>query len=146
MKNQITKGEWVVRGVERVDKEKRHSGSAPAGFLLGQDPYYSTTRVNFDGTGLVVLTEGDGTHAIELPPDCRFSPYLVARGSGAGERTASKRRRQTGCELERADAAALVKTGWQVPERFVAKARDGVTDIYGVINRPTNFYSTSSTP
>jgi dipeptidyl aminopeptidase/acylaminoacyl peptidase len=32
-----------------------------------------------------------------------------------------------------------LKTGWQVPERFVAKGRDGATDIYGVIYRPTSF-------
>src|SRR5262249_12130768 len=42
-------------------------------------------------------------------------------------------------ELERADWSALLATGWQVPERFVAKGRDGKTDIYGVIFRPTTF-------
>ena len=43
------------------------------------------------------------------------------------------------CELERADWSALLATGWKVPERFVAKGRDGKTDIHGVIFRPTNF-------
>ena len=43
------------------------------------------------------------------------------------------------CELERADATALLATGWRYPERFAAKGRDGKTDIYGVIYRPTNF-------
>jgi dipeptidyl aminopeptidase/acylaminoacyl peptidase len=43
------------------------------------------------------------------------------------------------CELERADWSALLATGWRPPERFTAKARDGQTDIFGVIYRPTNF-------
>jgi dipeptidyl aminopeptidase/acylaminoacyl peptidase len=33
----------------------------------------------------------------------------------------------------------LIKTGWSRPERFVAKARDGATDVHGVIFRPTYF-------
>ena len=43
------------------------------------------------------------------------------------------------CKLEQADATALFASGWKAPEPFVAKARDGVTDIYGVIHRPKNF-------
>ena len=42
------------------------------------------------------------------------------------------------CELERADVSALLATGWKAPERFVAKGRDGKTDIFGVIFRPTD--------
>jgi dipeptidyl-peptidase-4 len=43
------------------------------------------------------------------------------------------------CELERGDWTELLRTGWRAPERFVAKGRDGTTDIYGLIFRPTNF-------
>src|SRR6185369_8032281 len=43
------------------------------------------------------------------------------------------------CPLERADSNALLAAGWRAPERFVAKGRDGKTDIYGVIVRPSNF-------
>ena len=141
VKNQMTKGEWVVRGVERVDKEKRQIWFRAGGIVPGQDPYYiHFARVNFDGNGLVVLTEGDGTHAIEFSPDRRFfidtwsrvdqPPVNELRRSDDGKRV---------CELERADWSGLLKTGWQTPERFVARARDGETDIYGIINRPTNF-------
>ena len=42
-------------------------------------------------------------------------------------------------ELENGDATELLATGWKMPERFVAKGRDGTTDIYGIILRPTNF-------
>ena len=42
-------------------------------------------------------------------------------------------------ELERVDLAALRKAGWRPPEVFTAKGRDGQTDIWGVIYRPTTF-------
>lgn len=141
VKNQITKGEWVVRGVERVDKEKRQIWFQAGGIRPQQDPYYiQLCRVNFDGTGLTILTEGDGTHAAQFSPDRRnfidtwsrvdLPPIIELRRSDDGKLV---------CKLEEADASELFATGWKPPERFVAQARDGVTDIYGVIFRPKNF-------
>ena len=43
------------------------------------------------------------------------------------------------CELEKADISELEASGWQSPEVFVAKGRDGKTDIWGIISRPRNF-------
>ena len=141
VKNPITRGAWVVRGVERVDKEKRQVWFRAGGIHPGQDPYHiHFARVNFDGTGLTLLTEGDGTHTIDYSPDRRFFTDTFSRVDLAAvmelRRTADGRRV---CELERGDATALLQTGWQAPERFAAKGRDGATGIYGVICRPTNF-------
>ncbi len=141
VKNQITKGPWVVRGVDKVDEEKRQIWFHAGGIRPEQDPYYlHYCRVNFDGTGLVVLTEGDGTHEVSFSPDRRF---FVDSWSRVDQPPVTELRRcDTGaliCPLERADWTALLKTGWRAPERFVAKGRDGTTDIYGVIYRPTNF-------
>jgi dipeptidyl-peptidase 4 len=138
VKHQITRGEWVVRGVDRVDREKRQVWFRAGGIRPGQDPYYiHLCRVNFDGTGLVVLTDGDGTHALEYSPDRRFAIDTYSRVDLAPVN--ELRRTEDGkrvCELERADSSELVRSGWKAPERFVAKGRDGVTDIYGVIHRP----------
>ncbi len=141
VKNQITKGEWVVRDVERVDREKRQVWFHAGGIVPGQDPYYlQLCRVNFDGTGLAILTEGDGTHTSRFSPDNRYfvdtwsrvdmPPVTELRNSADGKLI---------CKLEEADAKELYATGWSNPERFVAKARDGVTDVYGVIWRPKGF-------
>ncbi len=140
MKN-ITKGEWVVRGVDRVDVAAREIWFRAMGMNAGEDPYHvHYYRIKFDGSGLVKLTEGDGTHAIEFSPDRRFlidtysrndlPPVTELRRVSDGKKV---------CDLEKANAAALLKTGLQHPERFVAKARDGKTDIHGYIVRPTNF-------
>jgi len=140
VKNQITRGEWAVRDVERVDAEARQVWFTAGGIRPGQDPYFvHHCRVNFDGTGLVVLTEGNGTHEIEWSPDRRF---FIDRWSRVDLAPVSELRRADGslvCELERGDAQELLATGWRPPEAFVAKGRDGQTDIYGVIYRPQQF-------
>ncbi|HUT13683.1 MAG TPA: prolyl oligopeptidase family serine peptidase [Thermoguttaceae bacterium] len=141
VKNRITCGRWVVRGVERVDEENRQIWFRAGGIRPGQDPYYvHLCRVNFDGRGLVVLTEGDGTHNWTFSPDRRFffdtysrvdrPPITELRRSDDGRLV---------CRLEEADWSRLCDTPWCPPQRFVAKGRDGKTDIYGIIVRPTNF-------
>ncbi|HMJ88703.1 MAG TPA: prolyl oligopeptidase family serine peptidase, partial [Candidatus Acidoferrum sp.] len=141
VKNQITRGDWVVRGVDRVDEEARQIWFRAGGIVAGQDPYYvHHCRVNLDGSSLVVLTEGDGTHNVEFSPDRRFLIDSCSRVDMPAVTTL--RRVEDGklvCVLERSDASALLKEGWRAPERFVAKGRDGETDIYGVIVRPANF-------
>lgn len=141
VKHQVTRGEWVVRGVDRVDADQRQLWFRAGGIHPGQDPYHvHHARVNFDGTGLVVLTEGDGTHGLEYSPDGRF--YLDTWSRVDQPPVIELRRTVDGklvCELERADASALLQAGWRAPQPFVAKGRDGQTDIYGAIWRPTNF-------
>ena len=148
VKNQLTSGNWVVRGVDRVDEEQRRIWFRAGGIYPEQDPYYiHYGRVNFDGGGLVWLTDGNGTHSAAFSPDRRFlvdtysrvdmAPIVELRNAETGSRI---------CELERGDMSALLATGWQVPERFVAKGRDATTDIFGVIWRPTTFEANQKYP
>jgi dipeptidyl aminopeptidase/acylaminoacyl peptidase len=48
--------------------------------------------------------------------------------------------------LSQGDCSTLTATGWQTPERFTTKGRDGTTDIYGIICRPTNFDASKRYP
>jgi dipeptidyl aminopeptidase/acylaminoacyl peptidase len=148
VKHQITKGPWVVRRVDRVDRENRQIWFRAGGIDPAQDPYYvQYVRINFDGTGLTRLTDGDGTHTVQYSPDRRF---LVDTYSRVDLPPVHELRRcdtgQKVCDLERADWSDLLKTGWQAPERFAAKGRDGVTAIYGIIIRPTTFDPNQSYP
>ena len=73
VKNQITKGDWVVRNVDRVDEAKRQIWFQAGGMNPGQDPYFTHYyRINFDGTGLIKLTEADGTHTLTFSPDRKY--------------------------------------------------------------------------
>ena len=149
VKNPITAGEWVVRDVDRVDEEKRQIWFRAGGIRPGQDPYHvHFARVNFDGTGLVILTEGDGTHTVDFSPDQPLlSSDIFARIDMAP--VTELRRSEDGslvAELERADLSDLESIGWRMPERFVARGRDGTTDIFGVIYRPTEFESSRKYP
>ncbi|MBL8761244.1 MAG: prolyl oligopeptidase family serine peptidase [Phycisphaerae bacterium] len=139
--NQITTGKWVVRSVERVDEDTQQITFKAMGIRPGQDPYHvHLARVNFDGTGLTLLTEGDGTHEVVPSPT---GEYLIDTYSRADLPPVTELRRASDgtliVELERADWSALLEAGWRAPERFVAKGRDGATDIHGLIHRPTNF-------
>lgn len=138
---QITRGRWVLRQVEKVDEDARQIWFLASGLRAEEDPYHlHLCRVNFDGGGFVQLTPGDGNHAVTFSPDGRF---FVDRWSRADLPPVTELRRSEDgglvCELERADATALLATGWTMPERFVAKGRDGTTDIYGVLIRPPHF-------
>jgi dipeptidyl aminopeptidase/acylaminoacyl peptidase len=77
---------------------------------------------------------------VQFSPDRRFTVDSCSRVDLPP--VTELRRTEDGkliCELEKADAGELFAGGWQAPERFVAKGRDGVTDIYGVIFKPKNF-------
>ena len=141
VKSQITKGEWVVRGVDTVDVAQRRVWFRASGMNPDQDPYFiHQYSIGFDGEGLVAYTEENASHEVSLSPDLAF---YVDRWSRVDEPPVAvlrrTRDRSVVMELERADVSALLATGWRYPEVFVAKGRDGVTDIWGIITVPTDF-------
>lgn len=148
VKNQVTTGKWVVRKVEHVDEAARRVWFMASGLRSGEDPYYEhLCVVNFDGSGFRQLTEGQGTHAVQWSPDHR---HVVVTWSRVDQPpVAELRRSEDGrlvASLEKADAISLLKTGWTVPERIVAKGRDGKTDIHGIVIKPTHFDPAKSYP
>ncbi len=148
VKNQITKGSWVVRGVEYVDDDKRQIWFRASGMYSGKDPYFvNAYRINFDGTGLTLVTPGEGNHTVTFSPDHK---YYVDTWSRVDTPPVAELRRtddlRTVAEIERGDIQELQKTGWRPPEVFTALGRDGKTEIWGVIYRPTNFDPTRKYP
>jgi dipeptidyl aminopeptidase/acylaminoacyl peptidase len=138
IKNQITRGEWVVRGINWIDEPHRQIWFLASGMNPGQDPYFlQYYRVNFDGTGLVALTDGDGNHSVQFSPDRK---YLVDTYSRVDLPPVTNLRRCADgtlvCPLETADSSELKAAGWEAPEVLMAKGRDGRTDIWGNIYWP----------
>jgi len=148
VKNQITRGEWVVRDIVSTDDAARTLIFTASGREAGQDPYLiHYYRVGFDGSGLTCLTPGDGQHEARFSPDGRLVVDTYSRVDRAP--VCELRRAADGslvAALEEADVADLLATGWRWPEPFVAKGRDGATDIWGVIFRPTDLDETRQYP
>jgi dipeptidyl aminopeptidase/acylaminoacyl peptidase len=141
VKNQITRGEWVVRGVQKVDEDSRQIWFSASGMNAGQDPYFvHHYRINFDGTGLTPLTKGNASHSVAVSPSME---YYVATRSRIDLPSVMELRRASDKEVlmqvERTDITELQKAGWKAPESFVSKGRDGKTDIWGIIVRPRDF-------
>ena len=148
VKNQITKGNCVVYSVDRIDEEQRQICFSAFGVIKGQDPYYTQlVRVNFDGSDLKILTEGDGTHDWQWSPNWKYfidtwsrvdlAPATVLRDGRTGEHTIM---------LEKGNLEKLFEAGWTAPERFAAPGRDGETMIYGIIIRPSEFDDSQKYP
>ncbi len=144
VKNQITKGEWVMRGVDSVDVANRQIYFRASGMTTNtnakQDPYFiHYYRINFDGTGLVAYTEADGTHTVTWSSD---HLYYLDSYSRVDLPTVIELKRASDkrvLALEKGDMSAAVKAGFRPPEVFVAKGRDGTTDIWGIVVRPVTF-------
>lgn len=139
--NQITKGEWYVRGVQHVDEANEVIYFSANGMKKGKDPYLiHYYRINFDGSNLVELTPEEGMHQCWYSSDYKYlvdvyskvdqAPIAVLRDAKNGK---------IRMQLDKADISALLANGWKAPEVFSAKGRDGKTDMWGVIYRPSNF-------
>ena len=139
--NPVTQGDFVVRKIDLIDEKKRQIWFRASGKNPDQDPYLMHFyRVNFDGTGLTALTEGNGDHEIQYSPDHRFiidtysridcPPIHELRRVSSGKLV---------CKLEETDISELIASGWKSPEVFSAKGRDGKTGIWGIVCRPANF-------
>lgn len=139
LKNRITTGDWNVLEILDVD-EKARTLTVVGNEREPGDPYFRYLyRVGLDGGAPVLLTPDSADHTVALSPDGAF---FVDQWSTPVEPPVAVVRDRNGREvvrLEDADIAPLVASGWQPPEPFSVKARDGETDLYGLLFRPTDF-------
>lgn len=139
--NQITSGDWRVRSVAHVDEDHQQIWFSASGMHDGQDPYFEHYfRVNFDGSDLTPLTEGNAHHELTFSADMQY--YIALRSRVDLPTTAELRRSHDGSlvrQLANADISQLTDAGFQPPQPFVAKGRDGETDIWGLIVTPQDF-------
>ena len=148
VKNQITKGKWVVRQVLHVDEDARKIHFLASGLYKKEDPYnLHYCVVNFDGSGFQDLTPENANHQLSFSADrSRFVdvysrpdlPSVSVLRDGKSGKVIAK--------LEQCDISELLATGWVIPEVFHAKGRDGKTDIWGTIFRPASYDPKKSYP
>ncbi|WP_181391243.1 DPP IV N-terminal domain-containing protein [Methanospirillum stamsii] len=146
LKKQLTNGNWVVRKIIAVDEKNGHIYFTASG-KEGGNPYYQYLyRVQTDGNDLKLLTPGQAEHNISISPD--FSCFIDAY-SRTDLPTVTVLRSMDGTllmQLATADDSDLQKKGFISPERVTVKARDGTTDLYGLVFKPTNFDETKKYP
>ena len=147
LKNQVTKGAWVLRSVEHIDEEKRRIWFKGLGMVPEQDPYYAHLAcVAFDGSDLRIVTRGDGTHVWKWGPNKRFFIDSWSRVDCIPQ--TSVREAATGREVVSQSEILdpTLERKWGRPERFVAIGRDKTTKIYGIIIRPSSFDESQKYP
>ena len=146
LKRKVTEGHWNVLDIRDVDQETR-----TVTFMGNErepgDPYFQYLyRVNIDDGDVHLLTSDSANHTITLSPNREFfvdsysTPVLPA---------VHVLRDRDGLEilpLGTADVSRLTGSGWKPPMPFVVKARDGATDLHGLLFRPLDFDPNRSYP
>jgi len=147
LKHQITTGEGNVTQLLRIDEEARQLMFQAVGKEKGRDPYFTHLyRIGMDGKNLALLTPEDATHDISLADSGKFfvdsystptTPPVAVLRDADGKLVLT---------LEKADISKLTTTGWKPPIPIVVKARDGKTDLYGLMYQPTNLDESKKYP
>ena len=148
VKNQITSGPWQVGKVVHVDDKLKQIWFTARGRESDHFIYYQALyKVGFDGTGLTLLTPEDQNHNVDVSPSGKF---MIDRMSRIEKPTEVVLRDMiTGRitkPLTKVDVTQLTAIGWKPAQVFTAKARDGVTDIHGVMYLPAKLDSTKKYP
>jgi dipeptidyl-peptidase-4 len=147
VKNPITHGPGNVTQVLHVDEKARTIYFLGVGKEEGRDPYFQHFySVHFDGSGLKLLTPEDADHDIRMSPDGRFfvdsystptQPHVTVLRDCEGKMV---------MEVGRQDISRLQASGWVPLIPIKVKGRDGKTDLYGFMFKPTHFDASQKYP
>jgi dipeptidyl-peptidase-4 len=147
LKNQITKGDWVVTRLVALDEKKRVIYFEANGKEPGRDPYFSHFySIGFDGKNLKLLTPEDGNHAITLSEDGK---YFIDNFSKPNVPAVAVLRDMSGkliVNLEKADISRLTQAGWKPPMPITVKSNDNQWDLYGLMFTPTKLDASKKYP
>jgi dipeptidyl aminopeptidase/acylaminoacyl peptidase len=135
----ITKGNWVVRDIDSVDVVKRQVWFRANGMNAGEDPYFiHYYRIGFDGKGLVNLTPEKGNHNLSFSPDRKYyiDTYSQVNVPPVSELRLTANTKKIN-EIEHGQSDVYLATGVKLPEVFVTKGRDAITDIWGIVCFPS---------
>jgi len=147
LKNKITTGEGNVDQLLRVDDKGRALYFVGNAKERGRDPYFRHFyKIKMDGTGLTLLTPDDADHEITLPASAQYFVDTYSRPEVPQVSVVRDLNGKLLLTLETADITGLRATGWKPPMPITVKARDGKTDLYGLLYAPTNLDRTKKYP
>jgi dipeptidyl aminopeptidase/acylaminoacyl peptidase len=147
LKAPITSGPYRADGIVAVDADKGLFWFQGVGREPGENPYYQHLyRCTLDGRNLTLLDPGDANHTSTLSSKRGYLVDNFSRTDKANKAVVRDENGRQVMELEEMDLVRLKETGWRMPETFVVKAADGVTDIYGNMWKPFDFDPTRRYP
>jgi len=147
LKNQITKGNFVVNRILSIDAKNRIIYFEAQGRESGRDPYFSHLySVDFAGKSIKLLTPEDGAHRIQLSPDGNYFIDTYSKPDVAPTVVLRNMKGKLITTLEQCDISRLKQTGWKPPIPFTVKSRDGRWDLYGLMYTPSNLVETEKYP
>jgi len=147
LKNQITHGDGNVTQVLYVDENARVIFFLGVGKESGRDPYFSAFyRVNFDGSGQKLLTPEDSDHSVKVSKDGRYFSDVYSTATTPTKAVIRDNNGKVVVQLPSQDISKLKTIGWIPPVPITVKARDGKTDLYGFLFKPTSFDAANKYP
>ena len=147
LKNAITTGEGNVTQVLSVDEAARKIYFVGVGKEAGEDPYFRNYySVGFDGSGLKLLTPGGKDNAITTSPDGRYFVDIASTPTEPQVTVVRDALGKVAAEVAKQDIAKIVAEGWKPLTPVTVKGRDGKTDIYGYMFKPTDFDGSKKYP
>ena len=147
LKNQITRGEGNVTQVLSIDEAARKLYFLAVGKERGRDPYFAHYySINFDGTGQKLLTPENADHTVTPSPDGRYFVDVYSTPTQPQTAVARDTNGKVLVEVGKQNITKLVATGWVPPTPITVKARDGKTDLYGFLFKPTHFDASKKYP
>ena len=139
-KHAITSGDGNVTQLLRVDEKNRQLYFMAVGREAGRDPYFRHLyRIGMDGKGLQLLTPAAADHDVSFSPSGRFFVDVYSRPEVPPVAELRDADGTLVLALETADVSRLAAAGWQPPTPITVKARDGATDLHGLLYKPTSF-------
>jgi len=143
----ITSGDGNVTQLLRVDDKARMLYFVAVGRERGRDPYFRHLyRVGMDGQNLQLLTPDDGDHEVSMSPSGRCFVDTWSRPDVPPVKQLGDPDGRVIATIERADISRLLATGWKPPTPITVKARDGSTDLYGLMYTPTTLDQSKKYP
>ena len=138
LNTQITKGDFVVTRLLKVDEKNRLLYFEANGREKGRDPYFNHLySVDFSGNNLQLLSPEDGNHNISFSPDGKYFTDTYSKPDVPPTTVLRNAKGKLITTLEKADITKLTATGWKAPEPITVKSRDGKWDLYGLMFSPT---------
>ncbi|MCH7678288.1 S9 family peptidase [candidate division KSB1 bacterium] len=140
LKKRITNGYFIVGDMMKIDTLKQVIYFRGFGREKGVDPNYTMNyRINFDGTGLKLLSPENATHSFSMSDKMGYFVDNYSRVDMPAKSVLRDAKGRVVMELEETDISRMVEAGWKMPQVFTVKAADDVTDLYGVMWKPFDF-------